>query len=100
MYNLTAAQYRKQSNGICASFQQRSYLGHNIDFRIQIESYELDYVKDNVQMITGHRSDAVLAYDVKKQRKVEEMQDKMWRCIQSGKNVEEFAQEEGTRASK
>ena len=55
--------------------------------------FELGYVKENVQAVTGHRSDAVLAYNVKKKQKVDEMQAVMMECIASGKSVEECAQE-------
>ena len=58
---------------------------------------ELGYDKEQVQSITGHRSDAVLAYDVKKKAKVDEMQSVMWDCIGSGKSVEEFARDRGMK---
>ena len=56
---------------------------------------ELGYVKEEVQAVTGHKSDAVLAYNVKKKQKVDEMQQVMMECIASGKSVQEFAQERG-----
>ena len=60
----------------------------------------MGYEKEDIQMLTGHRSDAVLVYNKKREAKAAEAQTDIWECIKAGVTPEKYAEMKGERIIK